>query len=139
MANPKKIDYFAFDPASASKEKGRFVAIDSDLPMVEFTKGLYFRPLLGKNVLVNFVRYEPHTEAPLHVHTEEQIAFVLEGEFEFEVAGDKRIMRPGDAVWVPPMVPHAARTGEHTCYQVDVFNPPRQALLELMDRAKSLQ
>ena len=137
MADPTGIDYFAFDPATASHEKGRFVSIDTDLPVVEFKKGLYFRPLLGKNVLVNFVRYEPDTEAPLHVHSEEQVTFVLEGEFEFEVAGEKLIMRPGDAVWIPSMVPHAARTGAKTCYQVDVFSPPRQALLDLMSREKS--
>jgi quercetin dioxygenase-like cupin family protein len=134
MAATKGSDYFAFDPATASHEKGRFVGIDSDLPVVEFRKGLYFRPLLGKNLLVNFVRYEPHTEAPLHVHSEEQVTFVLEGEFDFEVAGEKRVMRPGDAVWIPSMVPHAARTGVKTCYQVDVFNPPRKALLDLMSR-----
>jgi quercetin dioxygenase-like cupin family protein len=136
MADPTGIDYFAFDPATASPEKGRFVSIDNDLPVVEFKKGLYFRPLLGKNVLVNFVRYEPHTEAPLHVHSEEQVTFVLEGEFEFEVAGEKLIMKPGDVVWIPAMVPHAARTGAKTCYQVDVFSPPRQALLDLMNREK---
>ena len=137
MTDPTGIDYFAFDPASASHEKGRFVSIDTDLPLVEFTKGLYFRPLLGKNLLVNFVRYEPQTEAPLHAHLEEQVTFVLEGEFEFEVAGEKQIMRPGDAVCIPSMVPHAARTGAKTCYQVDVFNPPRQALLDLMRREES--
>lgn len=135
MAEQRKPDYFAFDPATASQEKGRFVAIDSDLPMGEFKKGLYFRPLLGTNIMVNFVRYEPHTEAPLHLHVEEQIAFVLEGEFEFELAGEKRIMGPGDAVWIPSMVPHAARTRDKTCYQVDVFNPPRQGLLDLANRA----
>ena len=45
--------------------------------------GLEFRPVLGESTLTNFVHFEPNTEAPMHVHEEEQIVIVLDGEFEF--------------------------------------------------------
>jgi hypothetical protein len=32
---------------------------------------------------------------------------------------------------IPSFVPHAARTYEASCFQVDVFSPPRKLLLEL--------
>ena len=51
---------------------------------------------------------------------------------EFEVAGEKRIMRRGDAVVIPPNVPHGARTFDKPCVEVDVFHPPRRGLLEAM-------
>ncbi len=122
-------DYFALDPRTVSSETGRWFEIEKDVPLLELTKGLTFHPVVGKNLLVNFVRYEPYTEAPRHWHPEEQMTFVLEGQFEFEVGVEKRIVRPGQVVWIPSNVPHAARTSSSTCYQVDVFNPPRQGLI----------
>ena len=44
-----------------------------------------FNPVVGEGVMANFVRFAPHTEAPLHAHAEEQITIVLEGELEFEI------------------------------------------------------
>jgi quercetin dioxygenase-like cupin family protein len=99
---------------------GRFVQVASIEP-VEFVPGLEFRPVLGEGTMTNFVRFAPHTEAPVHVHVEEQIVIVLEGEFEFELDGDVRTMRVGDVAVIPPWVPHGARTGDTSCYEVDVF------------------
>jgi len=73
----------------------------------------------------------PNTVAPLHTHEEEQITVVIEGELEFDLAGDLRNMRPGMAVVVPPWVPHGARTHDSSCLEIDIFHPPRRALLEL--------
>jgi quercetin dioxygenase-like cupin family protein len=87
-------------------------------------------PVLGQNTLTNFVRFEPHTEAPVHVHEEEQIVIVLDGEFEFSIDGDVRTMRPGDVAVIPPWVPHGARTLDSGCTEVDVFTPPRRSLLQ---------
>ena len=109
---------------------GRYVNVDQVTP-VEFLPGLGFRPVLGHGVLTNFVSFEPHTEAPKHVHEEEQIVIVLDGEFTFDIDGDVRVMRKGDVAVVPPWVPHGAWTEDSTCTEVDVFCPPRQSLLKL--------
>jgi len=98
---------------------------------VEFVPGLVFRPVVGDQLMANFVRYNPNTAAPLHTHEEEQITVVIEGELEFDLAGDLRIMGPGMAVVVPPGVPHGARTHGTSCFEIDIFHPPRRALLEL--------
>jgi quercetin dioxygenase-like cupin family protein len=86
--------------------------------------------VLGENTMLNFVTFAEHTEAPRHVHVEEQIVLVIDGEFDFEIDGDVRTMRAGDVAVVPPWVPHGARTHDTTCVEVDVFNPPRETLLE---------
>lgn len=108
---------------------GRFVDVAA-IPAVEFVPGLEFRPVLGSRTMTNFVRFAPHTEAPVHVHEEEQIVLVLEGEFDFEIDGEVKTMRVGDVAVIPPWVPHGARTRDEPCYEVDVFNPPRSTLLE---------
>ena len=124
--------YFRLDPEAVAEEPGRFVDSEVDVEPVEFLPGLVFRPLIGKDVMVNFVRYQPHTEAPRHAHPEEQILFVLEGELEVELGDDVRTLGPGQAALIPSNVPHAARTHDGECLQVDVFHPPRQALLDLI-------
>jgi quercetin dioxygenase-like cupin family protein len=109
---------------------GRFVDV-SAIPSVEFVPGLGFQPVLGERTMVNFVSFAEHTEAPTHVHEEEQIVIVLDGEFDFDIDGETRTMWPGDVAVVPPWVPHGARTHATTCREVDVFNPPRKTLLDI--------
>ncbi len=121
--------HFTTEGAGMPTARGRFVEVASVAP-VEFVPGLEFRPVLGEKTLTNFVRFAPHTEAPLHVHEEEQIVVVLEGEFDFELDGEVRTMRPGDVAVVPSWVPHGARTSEQSCYEVDTFTPPRRTLLD---------
>jgi quercetin dioxygenase-like cupin family protein len=123
--------YFAAEGATQQGGQGNWVTW-SGLDPLEIAPGLRFQPVLGDRVMVNFVAFEASTEAPVHWHDEEQISFVIDGEFEFEVAGEKRIMRRGDAVVIPPNVPHGARTRDSSCLEIDVFHPPRRGLLEAM-------
>jgi len=111
---------------------GRYVNIDTLTP-VEFLPGLGFRPVLGQRAMTNFVSFEPGSTAPRHVHEEEQIVIVLEGELTFDLDGDVRTMRKGDVAVVPAWVPHAAWTTDSHCLEVDVFCPPRQSLLKLAE------
>ena len=122
--------HFGIEAAGEPAHPGRYVNVDSISP-VEFVPGLGFRPVLGDGALVNFVSFEPGTEAPKHVHSEEQIVIVVDGEFTFDLDGDVRVMRRGDVCVVPPWVPHGAWTGETSCLEIDVFVPPRESLLKL--------
>jgi quercetin dioxygenase-like cupin family protein len=134
VSRPDADSYFDADPSLRPEGQGRYIEIEA-LDVVEFVPGLEFRPVVGERVMVNFVRYDPNTEAPSHTHAEEQVTFVIEGEFEFDLDGEARTMRPGMAVHVPPGVPHGARTHETTCFEVDVFAPPRRVLLEALRAA----
>ncbi len=46
------------------------------------------------------------TQRHHHARTEE-IYFLLEGEGELELNGEKRLVRPGDAILIPPGTRHA--------------------------------
>jgi quercetin dioxygenase-like cupin family protein len=109
---------------------GRYVNVDAMTP-VEFLPGLGFRPVLGQRVMTNFVSLAPGAQAPRHVHEEEQIVIVVDGEFTFDLDGDVRVMRRGDVAIVPAWVPHGAWTTDSHCLEIDVFCPPRQSLLKL--------
>ncbi len=134
-AHEKADTYFAHEtqPEGSEKRSGTWYDLDS-IDAVEFVAGLHMRPVVGDGVMVNFVSYEPGTVVPLHAHEEEQVTFVLEGEFEFEIDGETRTLRPGMAAHIPSHVPHAARTYDTSCTQVDVFVPPRRVLLDLLTK-----
>ena len=121
--------HFSSEARGVPTGPGRFVRL-SELEPAEFVSGLQFRPVLGEKVMANFVSFAAHTVAPTHVHEEEQIVVVLQGEFEFELDGEVRTMRPGDVAVIPPWVPHGARTLDSACSELDVFVPPRKSLVE---------
>jgi unsaturated pyranuronate lyase len=121
--------HFSTDAAGQPTADGRFVNT-SDIEPVEFVPGLQFKPVLGERTLVNFVSFEPHTEAPMHVHEEEQVVVVTGGEFEFTIGDETRTMRAGDVAVIPSWVPHGARTLDTSCAEIDMFTPPRTTLIE---------
>jgi quercetin dioxygenase-like cupin family protein len=124
-------EYFAADAPRAAEAVPRWLEVD-ELETVQFAEGLTFRPVLGKDALVNFVEYEPGTVVPVHAHEEEQFTFVIDGEFEFECDGETRTLRRGSVVHIPGGVPHGARTYDTRCFQVDVFSPPRRVLADAL-------
>ena len=124
--------HFTTEPGGTPAGPGRYVNVDALTP-VEFLPGLGFRPVLGQKAMTNFVSFEPGAIAPRHVHEEEQIVIVLDGEFTFDLDGDVRTMRKGDVAVVPSWVPHGAWTTDTHCLEVDVFAPPRSSLLKLAE------
>ena len=121
--------HFSTQAGGTPTAPGRYVDVNA-ISSIELVPGLIFRPVLGERTMLNFVSFAPHTAAPMHVHEEEQIVLVIEGEFEFDIDGDVRTMRAGDVAVVPSWVRHGARTRGAPCREVDVFNPPRRSLLE---------
>ena len=121
--------HFSLEGSGEPSATGRFVDVSKVEPL-QMLPGLSFQPVLGERMLVNFVSFEPHSEAPMHTHEEEQIVVVLDGEFEFTIDGHTRTMRQGDVAVIPSWVPHGAVTNEHACKEMDVFNPPRTTLTD---------
>ena len=122
--------YFS-DAATSRAGDGRFSSLD-DLPALDAGGGVTLRPLTGERVMLSHVTIAPHGDAPLHTHDEEQIGLVLSGSCEFELDGVTRTLKAGDVYHAPPGVPHGARTNDEQVVIVDLFSPPRQALLDLM-------
>lgn len=62
---------------------------------------------------------------PEHSHPHEQIASVVEGEFELNLAGETRILDRGSAAIIPPNTPHSGKALT-VCKLIDVFHPVRE-------------
>ncbi len=107
------------------------------IPEITPVPGVHIRPISGAQLTLSFVTIDAGAVAPVHTHPQEQMGTLLEGEMEFEIDGDKRLMRMGEVYSVPPLVPHGARSvGGKPCVSLDVFTPRREDFLAL---ARGLQ
>ena len=94
----------------------------------ELAPGVNARTFWGKEMLVSMVDLDANMTLPEHSHPHEQVGTILTGKVEFTVAGESKIMGPGDVFVVPGGVPHSARTFDEAARLMDVFNPVREDL-----------
>ena len=127
-------DYFGSATARAEGARGRFAPIDGQ-PTITPSPGVHLQPVAGVRLLLSRVTIEPFHEAPVHTHDEEQMGIVLSGSGDFDLDGEIRRVVPGDTYHAPPGVPHGLRAGAEGCVVIDVFSPPRAALVELIAQA----
>jgi quercetin dioxygenase-like cupin family protein len=121
------------DSGEPSDGAPRFVRPAEDVTPLDLIPGLRFHPVTTDAVMTNFVTLEPDAVAPNHHHAEQQIAIIVSGELTFTVGGETRVMQPGDCVVIPPHVEHGGVAGPDGCQAIDVFTPPRAALLPFME------
>jgi len=123
----------SYDPSGAS-----IVPMD-DYPKYEIAEGVIFCPVFGRNLSLNFVTFPPHSGFPTHVHPEEQMSIVREGEMEITVADIARVVTPGDVIVFPSDVPHSGHTLDRSCRLIDIFSPPREGLRQVIAGANPLR
>lgn len=128
-------DYFGDQArARAADATGSYASIDA-LVEIEAAPGVRIRAVPGDRIMLSYVCFDPHSVAEVHTHDEEQMGIVLSGSCTFSLDGSERVLHKGDTYFAPPGVPHGAWTEDETCEILDVFSPPRAALLELIAKA----
>ncbi len=97
-------------------------------PMIEGVK----RKNLGRggSLMMVEVSFDKDTSVPKHTHPHEQVSYIAKGSFEFTVAGEKRIVKAGDSVYLGSNVEHGVTSLEQDSKVVDVFTPQREDFLE---------
>ena len=95
-------------------------------PAKELATGVRTRTFWGENMLMSVVELDPNSEVPNHTHPHEQSGIMLEGEMEMNIAGETRLLKPGDVYIIPGDVEHWARSGNSPAKVLDVFSPVRE-------------
>lgn len=97
----------------------------NDIEGKEIVKGYIARFVHSDNLTTAYWEVTAGSELPLHSHMNEQVSNVTEGEFEFNLDGDTRILKPGDVVVIPPDIPHSGKAVTN-CKIIDTFYPVRE-------------
>jgi quercetin dioxygenase-like cupin family protein len=81
------------------------------------------------NIMCVEVHFEEGAVGTLHSHPHEQITYVVSGEFEFSIGGEKKILKAGDSTYEQPGIEHGV-----VCLKagmlLDVFTPHREDFLK---------
>ncbi|MBI1228373.1 MAG: cupin domain-containing protein [Bacteroidetes bacterium] len=97
----------------------------TDIPVFEISRGFTAKMFHTEGLTLAYVDIEEGAELPEHSHFHEQVANMLEGEFEFVLGGEKMVLRSGECLVIPSNVPHSGRAIT-ACRILDVFTPVRE-------------
>lgn len=100
-----------------------------DLVERQLFPGIIARIASGERVMVSVVDMVEGASMEAHSHPNEQAGYVAEGEFEFEVGGQRRWLRAGDVYVIPGGVPHRVTAVRRRARAIDIFSPPREDYL----------
>lgn len=91
----------------------------------EIVPGYRAKFIHSEGMTLAYWEVEKGAALPEHSHPHEQIANVLEGEFELTVDGESRVLAPGQVAVIPSDVPHSGRAIT-ACRLLDAFQPARE-------------
>ena len=97
-----------------------------ELEPKKLAEGIEMRVIPGEKMTMVFFDLAPGAEVPEHSHPHEQMGTVIKGTLEFVLCGEKRIVKEGDAYYVPSDMVHSGRCGESPSQILEVFSPPRE-------------
>lgn len=81
------------------------------------------------NLMMVVVDFEQGGVGALHKHYHTQISYVKSGAFAITIGDDERVLKAGDAYYIPPNVLHGAVCQEAGML-VDVFTPMREDFVQ---------
>ncbi|MHB8510954.1 MAG: cupin domain-containing protein [Actinomycetota bacterium] len=112
------------------------VSKGTELPRLPLAEKIDITPLVGDAMNLNVVFMEPNAIADVHVHVEEQIGYIVRGACVFTDGKTQWSLEPGDVYHALPNVPHGAIAGADGCTIIDVFSPPREAVLKALEQLR---
>lgn len=104
--------------------------LNEDTPLEDLGGGIKRKVLAyHESLMVVEVHFEEGAVGAVHSHPHEQITYILEGEFEFNIGGDKKIIARGDTTFKEANIPHGA-----ICLKagrlLDIFTPYREDFVQ---------
>ena len=92
----------------------------------EVVKGARMRSAYLEKTMLTYFELEPGAVVPHHTHPHEQITLILEGEMEFTLGDETRILKPGEGATIPSNVKHRAVILSQPVKAVDAWCPIRE-------------
>jgi len=91
----------------------------------EIIPGFFVRFVHSENMTIAYWNIKAGSSLPAHSHTHEQVASIIEGEFELTVDANLHLLKPNDVFVIPSEVPHSGKAITD-CKIIDTFYPVRK-------------
>jgi quercetin dioxygenase-like cupin family protein len=95
-----------------------------DIPVRQTWPGFYGRMVSGDKSTLAFWDIKKGSQGLEHHHVHEQITYVVEGQLEMIIGGEKYFLTAGSVHVIPSNVPHSAYAVTD-CRLIDSFAPAR--------------
>lgn len=102
----------------------------SERKKVKIWEGITARLFHSEQITFAHVTLEEGADVLEHSHVHEQWTHVIEGEMMFDVDGEKKLLKPGMAAFIPSNVKHSVKAIT-LCKVIDCFLPVRVDFIEL--------
>lgn len=102
-----------------------FFKVD-ELTPTQAMEGVGRRVVYLDKVMLSFFDLAPYSVVPMHKHPHEQVSLILEGEMEFTLGDETKVLRKGEGVAIPSNAEHGCRVLDLPTKAIDVFHPPRE-------------
>lgn len=96
-----------------------------NLPSKELAPGLTGYYAHGEQMTLGLVEIKAGSDLPLHRHPHEQITYILEGQLDMTIGGERCSLKAGMFHVIPSNVLHGA-VAVTDCQVIDVFHPVRE-------------
>jgi quercetin dioxygenase-like cupin family protein len=92
---------------------------------VDIFPGVHSAMEHSEHITYACVNLDEGTVVPIHHHMHEQWTYVLEGQMEFTLNGEKQLLLPGMGAYIHSNAEHGA-VAVTACKVIDVFTPVRE-------------
>jgi quercetin dioxygenase-like cupin family protein len=96
----------------------------NDIPDKEIRPGFFGKMVHGEASTLAFWDIRKGSALPEHHHVHEQVTYIVEGELEMTIGGEKYLLTPGMVHVITSETPHSARALTD-CKVIDSFSPAR--------------
>jgi len=97
-----------------------------DMKAKAITDGITLRSESGSNGTFGYFVMTKDVTVPIHNHPNEQYSFILKGSVKATIGDTTLIIKAGEAVIIPPNVPHSFTSLEEGTIDLDFFSPSRE-------------
>jgi quercetin dioxygenase-like cupin family protein len=84
----------------------------------------------GGSLMMTEVTFKKGAIGSIHSHPHEQVSYIIQGSFEFNLDGDIQKVWKGDSIYIPSDTLHGVKALEENSIILDVFTPQRDEFLK---------
>jgi quercetin dioxygenase-like cupin family protein len=99
------------------------------IPIEQISEGIKRQMVVGQNIMVCRLRFDPFVVTPEHSHPHEQVTLVMQGKVKFILGTEEKIVSAGDVLHFPSNHWHGATMLDEEVVLIDIFSPIREDFL----------